>query len=40
LTLDRNTEGSGLKSRRILFAESMAVDEKYRNQGIGRCLLD
>lgn len=36
----RMISGKVVVDRKVMFIESLAVDEKYRNRGIGRGLLD
>lgn len=36
----RMISGKVVVDRKVMFIESLAVDEKYRSQGIGRALLD
>lgn len=38
--LTRNISGGPMKARRVLFVDSMAVEERYRGQGIGHKLFD
>lgn len=38
--LTRNISGGPMRERKVLFVDSMAVEEQYRGQGIGRSLFD
>ncbi|MDE7224939.1 MAG: GNAT family N-acetyltransferase [Acetatifactor sp.] len=38
--LSRHISGGPMKERRVLFIDSMAVEEQYRGQGIGHKLFD
>lgn len=38
--LTRHISGGPMKERRVLFIDSMAVEEQYRGQGIGHRLFD
>ena len=38
--LTRNISGGPMRERRVLYVDSMAVEEQYRGQGIGHKLFD
>lgn len=38
--LTRHISGGPMKERKVLFVDSMAVEERYRDQGIGHKLFD
>lgn len=38
--LTRNIFGGPMRERKVLFVDSMAVEEQYRGQGIGHMLFD
>lgn len=40
ICLTRNISGGPMRERRVLFVDSMAVEEQYRGQGIGHRLFD
>lgn len=40
ICLERHISGGPIRERKVLYVDSMAVEEKYRGQGIGHRLFD
>lgn len=40
ICLERHISGGPMRERTVLFVDSMAVEERYRGQGIGRKMFD